>query len=58
MQTAVLLRLSLVGNLETPFMPPSGTEWRERGYGLWLPWVRYGNAYPDLGAMDLMKVNI
>jgi hypothetical protein len=33
MQTAVLLKLSLAGNLEKPLMSLSGTEWRERGYG-------------------------
>jgi hypothetical protein len=30
----VLLRLSLVINLEKPLMSLYGTEWRERGYGL------------------------
>jgi hypothetical protein len=30
----VLLRLSLVGNLEKPLFPLYETEWRERGYGL------------------------
>ncbi len=30
----VLLRLSLVGNLEKPLMSLSGTGWRDRGYGL------------------------
>jgi hypothetical protein len=30
----VLLRHSLVGNLEKPLMSLYGTEWRERGYGL------------------------
>ncbi len=32
----VLLRLSLAGNLEKPLFPLYWTEWRERGYGLWL----------------------
>jgi hypothetical protein len=27
--------LSLAGNLEKPLMFLYGTEWRERGYGLW-----------------------
>ncbi len=34
----VLLRLSLAGNLEKPLMSLYGTEWRERGYGLW--WIQ------------------
>ncbi len=29
------LRLSLTVNLEKPLMSLYGTEWRERGYGLW-----------------------
>jgi hypothetical protein len=32
----VLLRLSLAGNLEKPLMSLYGTEWRERGFGLWI----------------------
>ncbi len=35
MQT-ILLRLYLAGNLETPLMSLYGTEWRERGYELWM----------------------
>jgi hypothetical protein len=31
----VLLRLSLARNLENPVVFLYGTEWRERGYGLW-----------------------
>ncbi len=31
----VFLRLSLAGNLEKSLMSLFGTEWRERGYGLW-----------------------
>jgi hypothetical protein len=31
----VLLGLSLAGNLVIPLMSLYGTEWRERGYGLW-----------------------
>jgi hypothetical protein len=31
----VPVRLSLAGNLEKPLMSLYGTEWRERGYGLW-----------------------
>jgi hypothetical protein len=29
------LRLSLAGNLEKPHKSLYGSEWRERGYGLW-----------------------
>ncbi len=32
----VLLGLSLAGNLVKPLLSLYGTEWRERGYGLWL----------------------
>jgi hypothetical protein len=31
----VLLGLSLAGNLVKPLLSLYGTEWRERGYGLW-----------------------
>jgi hypothetical protein len=31
----LLLRLPLAGNQEKPLMSLYGTEWRERGYGLW-----------------------
>jgi hypothetical protein len=31
----VLLGLSLVGNLVKPLISLYGTEWRDRGYGLW-----------------------
>ncbi len=31
----VFLRLLLAGNLKKPLMFHYGTEWRERGYGLW-----------------------
>jgi hypothetical protein len=31
----VLLGLSLAGNLVKPLLALYGTEWRERGYGLW-----------------------
>ncbi len=33
----VLLGLSLAGNLVKPLLSLYGTEWRERGYGPWLP---------------------
>ncbi len=32
----VLLRLLLAGNLEKSLLSLYGTEWRERGYGLWI----------------------
>ncbi len=36
----VLLGLSLAGNLVKPLLSLYGTEWRERGYGLWSELVR------------------
>ncbi len=35
----VLLGLSLAGNLVKPLLSLYGTEWRERGYGLWMDGV-------------------
>ncbi len=43
----VLLKLSLAENLVKPLMSLFGTEWRERGYGLWT--VR------DLSCSDLVR---
>jgi hypothetical protein len=51
----VLLRLSLVGNLEKPLMSHYGNEWRERVFGLRLTYSAHWNLRSEQAHFSLMS---